>query len=96
MGLLSKKGRVVAHGLYIFPGKVLVCRFSFLQADDIGLVFIDDSLKLMQANANAVHIKGDDSDGLTPAIQSTSYRSMVLTFGLDRAFSSKVRPSAAI
>ena len=57
MSFLTMKCDMIAHGINIFLRKLLVWYFSFLQAYEIRIVFIDDGFDLMQSNPNTVDIE---------------------------------------
>ena len=57
MSFLAVKCDLITHGINIFLRKFLIWYFSFLQAYEIWIVFIDDGFDLMQSNPNTVDIE---------------------------------------
>jgi hypothetical protein len=49
----------VAHGLNISDRKGFIVYLNLLQTNDVGLVFIDKGLQLMEASTQTIDIKAD-------------------------------------
>ncbi len=60
MGFLSKLCRMVAELFDLGYRKIFILDFGLLQCDQVRLVFRNDSLQLMKACPDTVHIKGND------------------------------------
>ena len=63
---LSMPDGLVSHSLKFAPGKALVRRFEFLQADDVGRVFFQPSQKDWKPAVDAVDVVGGEFHEAAP------------------------------
>ena len=59
MGFLAVEVNLIPHGGHIIEGEGLIMNLNFLQADDVRLLCVYQSLKLMQSGTQAIDIKRD-------------------------------------